>query len=610
MAPDLNSLDSNGRWDYSSPGLGGYNIPDIVYNDPSNRKLKVLTIGAGFSGILMAYQIQKYCENVEHVIYEKNADLGGTWLENRYPGCACDIPSHAYTYNFALNPDWPRFFSYAPDIHKYLAKVVETFGLRKYMTFNTEVVRSEWQDNTGKWKVTLRQNMPGSDQSKEFEEECDLLFYATGLLNRFKWPDVEGLNKFKGRVIHTAYWPEDYQKEKWKNDRVAVIGSGASSIQTVPNMQPHVKHLDIFVRTGVWFVQIANNFGQNKEYTQEEKDEFRNDPKKLLAHAKDIEGQVNGLWELFYTGSEAQKGAQEMFKARMREHLKDERLLKGFTPTWEIGCRRVTPGDPYMEAIQKENVDVHFTAVNKITEDGVVGQDGIERKVDTIVCATGFDVTYKPRFPVIGKNGVDLYEKWKETPESYLGLGCPDMPNWLMFIGPTWPVENGSVTGPLLSVSEYAIQIIKKMQRDHIKSWVPRQDITDHFNEHAQEWIKHTVWKDACRSWYRNNETGRVNAVWPGSSLHYREIIETPRYEDFDIQYRHKNPWAHLGMGCVKSNLQEEIQKGADLSPYLQLENIDPKWLEAVGSPGMAKQVKEEQEKKEKTVTNWEVRSS
>jgi cation diffusion facilitator CzcD-associated flavoprotein CzcO len=164
-----------------------------------------------------------------------------------------------------------------------------------------------------------------------------------------------------------------------------------------------------------------------------------------------------------------------------------------------------------MEAIQKDNVDVHFTAVTSITEKGVVGADGTEREVDTIVCATGFDVTYRPRFPVIGKNGVDLAEKWKNAPESYLGLACPDMPNLVIFIGPTWPIENGSVMGPLLAVSEYTIKLIKKMQREHIKSWVPKQDITDAFNEHTQEWIKHTVWKDDCRAWYKNNETGRVN---------------------------------------------------------------------------------------------------
>jgi cation diffusion facilitator CzcD-associated flavoprotein CzcO len=221
-----------------------------------------------------------------------------------------------------------------------LLKVVEVFDLRKYMTFNTEVVRAEWQEDTGKWKVTLRQK-EYSGEEKELVEECDLLLYATGILNNYKWPKIKGINSFKGKIVHTATWPSDYQKEQWAHDRVAIIGSGASSIQTVPTMQPHAKHLDIFVRTGVWFVQIANNYGQNKEYSQEERDEFRRDPKKLLAHAKDIENQVNGLWGAFYAGSEGQKQAQELFRERMKEFIKDERLLAGFTPNFEVGCMRL-----------------------------------------------------------------------------------------------------------------------------------------------------------------------------------------------------------------------------------------------------------------------------
>ena len=145
-------------------------------------------------------------------------------------------------------PDWPRFFSYSPDIWKYLDKVCNTFDLRKYMTFNTEVVGCWWQEEAGQWKVKLRQTRPDGE-TWEFDETCDLLLHATGILNNFKWPDIEGIEKFKGRMVHTARWPKDYQQEQWKNDRVAVIGSGASSIQTVPNMQPSTKHLDVFVRT-------------------------------------------------------------------------------------------------------------------------------------------------------------------------------------------------------------------------------------------------------------------------------------------------------------------------------------------------------------------------
>ncbi|KAK0660177.1 putative sterigmatocystin biosynthesis monooxygenase stcW [Lasiodiplodia hormozganensis] len=585
MAPDLNGISrnfiKNGRWDYSTPGSAGYHIPDMLLDDPATRKVKVLTIGAGFSGIMLAYQIQKSCENVEFKIYEKNEDMGGTWLENRYPGCACDIPSHAYTYNFALNPDWPRYHSYAPDIWKYLDKVCEVFDLRKYMTFNTEVIEARWNDDAGKWHVRLRQT-DGAGSAREFEEECDVLLYATGILNNFKWPDLPGLkDRFKGRVVHTARWPKDYQQQQWAGERVAVIGSGASSIQTVPHMQPHVQHLDVFVRTGVWFVQMTENAEQIVEYPDEMKDAFRRDPRKMVAHAKSIEDQVNDIFEVMYAGSDKQKEAQDKMRARMREWIRDPRLVEGFTPRFEIGCRRVTPGDPYMEAVTKDNVDVHFTAVEHLTEDGVVGADGVERKCDTVVCATGFDVTYRPRFPVVGKNGVNLAEKWKDAPESYLGITVPDMPNFFMYIGPTWPVENGSVAGPLAEVVKYTIKCIKKMQKEHIKSFVPKQNVTDLFNEHTQEWYKHTVWKDSCRSWYKNNDTGRINAVWPGSSLHYMKTIQEPRYEDYEIQYQNgRNMWAFLGMGLTR----ESKTPGADLSPYLNVKEIDPKWLEAIGA--------------------------
>ena len=299
------------------------------------------------------------------------------------------------------------------------------------MTFHTEVKGCFWDDDKGEWLVKLRTTRPG-EEPEDFEERCHLLLHATGILNNFKWPDIPGLkDKFKGRVVHTARWDPEYQKEQWKNDKVAVIGSGASSIQTVPNMQPYTKQLDIFVRTKVWFVQIANNYGQNKEYTAEERENFRQNPDQLVAHAKDIEDQVNGFWGSFYHGSEEQAFSQDLFRKRMAEFIKDDRLLKGFTPEWGIGCRRLTPGDPYMVAIQKENVDVHFTAVKECTEEGVVGEDGIERKCDTIVCATGFDVSYNPRFPIVGKAGIDLKDKWSVCPEGYLGLAIPDMPNFI-----------------------------------------------------------------------------------------------------------------------------------------------------------------------------------
>jgi len=175
---------------------------------------------------------------------------------------ACDIPSHAYTYAFALNPDWPSFFSPSENIWSYLDRVANTFQLRQYMRFRSEITRCEWQEASSTWKIWIG-TTSAEGEVTESTDECDVLLHATGVLNNFKWPEIKGLEKFGGKMIHTARWPEKYQKEEWKGERVAVIGSGASSIQTVPTMQPFVGHLDIFVRTPVWFVEIAGNQGKN-----------------------------------------------------------------------------------------------------------------------------------------------------------------------------------------------------------------------------------------------------------------------------------------------------------------------------------------------------------
>lgn len=524
--------------DYSSSAP--YSIPAVTYGDPNNRRLRVIVVGAGVSGIQTAYYVQKECQNIDFQIFEREATVGGTWLLNRYPGCACDIPSHAYSLNFALNPDWPKFFSGADDIQKYLEDVTDVFGLRQYMKFNHKVLGTYWNEASGTWTVHVREHLVDGS-FRDFETTCDLLLQATGVLSRPKMPSIKGLQDFTGRVIHTGAWDDQYTETQWRQDRVAVIGSGASSIQAVATMQPLVKHMDIFVRTAIWFTSLGNNYGNNHEYTADEKELFRADPSAMVKHAQEIENAVNGDWSMFFSRSQAQDDVRKFYENRMAEHIKDKRLLKGFTPKWAVGCRRVTPGDPYMKAIQEPNVDVHFTGVQSITKTGVVGEDGLEREVDTIVCATGYDVAYHPHYPVVGRKKQTLAQRFSDDPQSYLGLCVPDFPNLILFGAPTWPVENGSALGPLTAVTKYAVQVIKKLQKDNIKALDPKHSVTDLFNEHVQTFIKSTVWTENCRSWYKNNDTGKVFAVWPGSSLQFMQAIETPRYEDFEITYHHEN---------------------------------------------------------------------
>ena len=239
--------------------------------------------------------------------------------------------------------------------------------------------------------------------------------------------------------------------------------------------------------------------------------------------------------------------------------------------------RRITPGDPYMEAIQEPNVNVHFEEVVEITEKSIFGSKGTEKEIDTIICATGFDTSFKkPNFPIIGRNGVDLAKKWDPAPEGYFGLAVPDFPNFFTFIGPSWPIGNGSVMGPLEQVGDYVVQFLTKMQGEMIRTFEPKQDVTDMLNEHVQVFMQDTVWMDDCRSWYKDPKTNRVNAIWPGSSLHYIEAIEAPRYEDFKIDYTHKNIFTYLGRGFTETAQLED----GDRSPYLAVDRIDPDWLQ------------------------------
>ncbi|KAI9694950.1 MAG: hypothetical protein M1822_000567 [Bathelium mastoideum] len=558
-------------------GAPSYTVSETTLEDPGVRPLKVIGIGTGVSGIMMAYKIQKECTNVDLSIYERNADVGGTWLVNKYPMCGCDVPAHAYSFNFALNPDWPRYSSFREDVWTYLNRICKVFDLKKYMTFNTEVTRCKWDDASGKWHVTIKETGPDGE-TKISTQIGDILLHATGVLSNTKWPGIKGVEKFKGKLIHTSKWPDNYQKEEWAKDRIAVLGGGASSIQTVPGLQPYAKGLEVFIRNPVWFSTMLENDGWYKEYSEEQRQEWKSNPKALVDYVKSLERELDFAIPMMTVNSEAQKKAKEGFKQMMRQHIKDDRLFNGFIPEYGVGCRRMTPGGPYMKAVQEPNVHVNFTGAAELTEHGVIGEDGIERPVDAVVCATGFDTSFRPPFPVIGKDGIDLSEQWKDIPDAYFGLAAPNMPNWFTFMGPAFPCHNGSIMGSIIRVGDYVVKAIHKMQHDHIVSITPREDATAALNVHVQKWMERSVWADNCRSWFKNNKTGRVNALWSGSGIHYAAAIKDPRWEDFHIRYQTNNPFTYLGNGYTYT----EYQEGADATPFLAEDLLDPKWVEEV----------------------------
>lgn len=235
-----------------------------------------------------------------------------------------------------------------------------------------------------------------------------------------------------------------------------------------------------------------------------------------------------------------------------------------------------------MKALNEPNVDTHFTSVVKITPDGVIGADGTEvHGIDTIVCATGFDTSYRPNFDIIGQEGISLSQKFDPNPDSYLSISAPGFPNYVLFFGPTFPVLAGSVTASLNAVTDFAIKMIQKIQTEDIRSISPKQDVTDAFNVHVQTALHGFVWEDNCSSWYTRRD-GRTTAVWPGSALHYQDVIRHPRWEDWNVQYMSKhNMWSYLGLGFTMIERDPE----ADRAPYLKLERLDPRFYDTETTP-------------------------
>ncbi|OCK79953.1 flavin-binding monooxygenase-like protein [Lepidopterella palustris CBS 459.81] len=549
----------------------GYTVPDITFRDPSNRKIRVVTIGAGYSGILLAYKLQKETQNVEHVIYEKNGEIGGAWLENRYPNCACDVPAHSYVYDFALNPHWPELFSKADHIWKYLDRVCRAFGLRKYMKFNHKITEAIWNEEKGKWALTIEKTY-ADDSVEVLHDECDVLLQAAGVLNNPITPHIDGMESFKGKIIHTASWPDDFGPEQWKGRRVAVIGAGSSSVQCTPGMQPYVDHLDIFIRSKTWLSLPSESIIPVLKFSAEQQKLYETDMNALVNQARQFEVIVNSRWSSMFKSRKEQEFIFSKSKENMEYALGEQRLIDNLVPDFGVGCRRTSPGYSFMEALKQPNVSVHFTPVVRITPDGPVGADGTTTKVDTLITATGFDTSFRPHFRLIGQNGISLADKFTPNPDGYLGVSCPGFPNYLTFFGPAWPIFDGSITQSLSAVADLAVQLIRKIQEEDIRSISPRQDVTDAFNDHTQTMLRGTVWEDTCSGWYHNKQ-GRVTAIWPGSALHFQQVIRQPRWEDYNIKYMNPhNMWAFMGLGFTKSDKDPK----ADKAPYLKVEKLDP----------------------------------
>ncbi|KAL1865924.1 hypothetical protein VTK73DRAFT_5008 [Phialemonium thermophilum] len=508
----------------------------------TKRPMKVVVLGAGASGINFLKMAADKLENVELVCYEKNSDVGGTWLENVYPGVACDIPS--VSYQFTWEPHiWPEYYSSGHEIWKYLRGIVDKYELMRFIKLSHSVSGAEWSDEEGKWTITVR----GPD-GEIIEDSCDIFLNGGGILNNFRYPDIQGLHEFKGKLMHTARWDNGFDLS---GKRVAVIGAGSSAAQVVPSIQPIVKELHSFIKSPTWITAgFAQRFaGPDGGNFQSQKARLRDDPAAYLEYRKMIEAEIGQRFRFLMKGgpeaTEARRAKEMRRKLKGNQEIADAIIPKNFA----VGCRRPTPGEGFLESLIAPNVRVHTKQMQRITETGFVAHDMTVHDVDVIICATGFDTSWVPRFPVVAR-GKNLQDVWRgKTPLSYLAVGVPEFPNYFTFAGPYGPLAVGSLL-PIIEVfTNYIITTINKMQLENIKSMAPRMEPALAFKEHHDLYVQRTAWSDPCSSWFKKGDPNGILTMYPGSRVHFFELLGTPRYEDYDIRYMSNNQWEFLGNG-------------------------------------------------------------
>ena len=496
--------------------------------------MKVIAVGAGAAGLLVAYKMKRMFSNYELTCYEKNPEVAGTWYENRYPGCACDVPAHAYTYSFQPNPNWSTFYAYAPEIKQYFVDFSKTHDLMPFIKLSHRVQSAIYDEEQGIWNIEVEHN------GQTIQDWCHVFINGTGFLNSWKWPKIPGLHSFSGTLMHSAAWDVSID---WAGKTVAVIGTGSSAIQIVPQIQKKAIHLTAFMRSVTWIsppigdsvLEAAKSNDpdhaksedgilaptQNKQYyfSDAEKKRFAEDPEYLLAYRQNLESAVNGLFDMFIAGSETSKYAREMMHAEMLRRIGPghDELKAKLVPSWAPGCRRITPGDGYLEALVQPNVTTVHAEIEKIVPEGLIDSEGKLHKVDILVCATGFNLAFAPPFEVKGQGGVTMKDEFEPVPHVYLAVAVPKFPNYFVVNGVRGNWASGTALPSNEVQVEYILKCVKRMQTQGIKSVEVKMEPVRQLYEHIDEWHKRSVWNDDCKSWYKNNIVGGKLWIWAGS---------------------------------------------------------------------------------------------
>jgi cation diffusion facilitator CzcD-associated flavoprotein CzcO len=470
-------------------------------------------IGSGFSGLGMAIRFKQ--EGIEDfVVLERGGDVGGTWHFNTYPGCACDVPSHLYSFSFAPNPGWSETYSPQPEIRDYLRRCADRFGIRPHVRLNCDVTRIDW--DAGGWMI----------ETSAGPVRARVVVAGLGPLAEPKTPALEGLEAFEGESFHSARWNHDYDL---KGKRVAAIGTGASAIQFVPEIQAQVEMLHVIQRTPPWVMPHPN-----RPISRLEARLYRRFP--LLQ--KLVRGTAYTARELLVLGfvkhPKLMKVPERIARWHMAKQISDPALLEKVLPGYTIGCKRILPSNKWYRALGEPNVELLTGGVAKVTANSVVTGDGEEREVDAIIFGTGFEVTDMAVAKIVrGPGGKTLDEVWQGSPRAHLGTAIPGFPNLFVLCGPNTGLGHSSMVYMIESQLAYVMGALRHMDRHGADTVQVREDAAARFNADLDERMQGTVWNTGCASWYLDR-TGHNSMLWPDWTWRFRQ--RTAHFDPADFE--------------------------------------------------------------------------
>ncbi|MBM7059263.1 NAD(P)/FAD-dependent oxidoreductase [Pseudomonas sp. UL073] len=488
-----------------------------MHKSPLNTApLRVLIIGAGFGGLGLAIQLQKAGIG-DFLILEKGAQVGGTWRDNTYPGAACDVPSHLYSYSFEPKSDWSRKFAPQAEIFAYQQHCADKYGLLPQIRFNTEVASAEFDEAAGLWRVLTSDGETFSAQA---------LVSACGQLNRPAYPRLPGMEQFRGEVFHSARWNHAYDL---RGKRVAVVGTGASAIQFVPAIAPEVAQLHLFQRSAAYVIPKPD-----RAYKPWELAVMRRFPalQKVDRLLKYIQHESRVLaFSVFPSLMKVMRGA---FARHLARGIADPQLRAKLTPDYPLGCKRILISNDYYPALARANVEVVNDGIREVTANGVVTEDGRERPVDAIIYGTGFAATdFLAPMHITGRGGLDLNQAWRAGAEAYLGISVSGFPNLFILYGPNTNLGHNSIIYMLESQFRYVVGCLRELRDQGLRAMELKPEVQRRFNQDLHKRVQHTVWEQGCTSWYKTAE-GKNTNNWPGFTFTYRQYTRRPELADYE----------------------------------------------------------------------------